>query len=113
MSETIRDMRDSGRQQVAECEGRFLANRTRLERDRRGEPRPVEHERMELAILTAGIDRRRQLVEQRMIESSPSERAIDGAQVDAHEYGTKAEIDELAGERGGVALPDRIEAAHA
>src|SRR5439155_16390097 len=48
-----------------------------------------------------------------MIESSPSERAIDGAQVDAYEYGTKAEIDELAGERGGVALPDRIEAAHA
>ena len=61
---------------------------------------------MELAVLAAGIDARRQLGEQRPIEGAAGERLVEYAGIDADERCFEAEVDEFVRELGRIATPD-------
>ena len=62
---------------------------------------------MKLAVLPTGVHTRGQLGEELVIERSPDERRVKLRRVDTHEDGAKTGVDELAGERGRVATPER------
>ena len=60
---------------------------------------------MELAVLAAGVDARRELSEQPLVVAAPAEGGVEHARVDADERRLEARIEELARERGRVSCP--------
>ena len=73
----------------------------------RSEARPVGDERVELAALTARIDRCGQLGEERGIVATTGEIRGQLLGVDAHDPRIEAVLDDLAGERVRVLAPER------
>ena len=71
------------------------------------EERTVEHERVELAVLPAGVDRRREVPEEAPVVPAPRERAGQPGPVDADDEGFVARVDELVCRPGCVAEPER------
>ena len=66
---------------------------------------------MELAVLAAGVDTGGQLGEQALVVAASTEVCVECVRVDADERRLEARVEELAGERGGVAPPERKEPA--
>ena len=71
------------------------------------EERAVEHERVELAVLPAGVDRRREVAEEAPVVPPPRERAGQPGRVDADRQGLVARVDELVCRPRCVAEPER------
>src|SRR2546423_779595 len=78
----------------------------RLERDRLAEHRPGIHTRMKLAALTARVDRRRQIAEQRAVELPADETRIELPSVDTGQPRAKAAVDHLFGKLPCRNAPD-------
>ena len=77
------------------------------QRQRSAEQRSPVTERMKLAALAAGIDPRRQGVEQGIVERLSAEGGIELLRLDAAERRAMPLADETAGERRGVLAPER------
>ncbi|MCH9011068.1 MAG: GAF domain-containing protein, partial [Chloroflexi bacterium] len=82
-----------------------------VEGDRPPEDRAVVNEGMELAVLTAGIDRRRKVREKRFVEIPSGEFPTEDARIDAGHNRPESEGDEFTGQLGRVPFPDREEGA--
>jgi hypothetical protein len=66
---------------------------------------------VELAVLAAGVDARRELSEQPLVVVASAEGGVERARIDADERRLEARIQELVRERGRVLPPEREEAA--
>jgi hypothetical protein len=97
----------SERQDVAEREPTPLDALTELARDRRVEDRSGVNERVELPVLTARVDRRREIGEQLVVETATGKRRIELGRIDAHEHSLEPSRDELPRKLCGVPAPDR------
>src|SRR5439155_24421511 len=97
--------------QVAEDESIALDDLSRLAGDRLGEDRARGDEGVELAVLAAGVDARRELSEQPLVVAAPAEGGVERARIDADERRLEARIHELVRQRGRVLPPEREEAA--
>src|SRR5438445_4587311 len=75
--------------------------------------RPVVHEGMKLAVLSAGIDLRGKVTDERRVDRPPGESPVQLRAIDAGKIGPEAEPDEGSDELGRLPVPDREDAAHA
>ena len=80
-----------GETQVGEDEAVALDDFADGDRDRGGEHRAGVHEGVELAALAAGVDRRRQLGEQRGVELAPREPGVERLGIDAGQARAQAD----------------------
>ena len=75
------------------------------------EHRTVPDERVELAVLAAGVDAEWKFCEQPLVVLAPAEGGVEGTRVNADERRLEACVEELAREIGRVMPPEREQAA--
>src|SRR5690348_16149242 len=102
----------SRRQQVRELETVALDDLADADLDGPLEHRAVRHERMKLAALAARVDGGWQRVEERAVEHTAREAAVEMPWIDARESRSQSARHHLAREHAGVPAPQRIHAGH-
>lgn len=93
--------------QVAEDEAVSLDGLAAAAADRSVEDRATVNERVELAVLTARVDTRREVGEQLRVEGATGERAIELLRVNADEDRSEAVPDKAASKLCCVGAPER------